>query len=92
MPHAKLTSSSIAIVALFLAGTAHAASTRSGSNLPTFKPASYTTSNSGRSVSSLPTHVGPKDGFRENHGLEEAREHSNEHSAHHRGDDDSPGS
>ena len=79
---AKTTSSSIALAALLLAGSAHAASTRSSGNLPTSQ---------GRSASSLPTHVGPKDGFRHNHGLEEAWEHSNEHSAHHRGDNDSPG-
>jgi len=81
---AKLTSSSIALAALLMAGNAQAAPHRSGGDLP-----QSSSSGHGRSASSLPDHVGPKNGFKDNHGIEEAYEHSDEHSAHHR--HDSPG-
>ncbi|MCW1381964.1 hypothetical protein OLX02_03930 [Novosphingobium sp. KCTC 2891] len=82
----KLLGSSIALATLLAAGSAHAGSIRSRDALPSV---SYAGKQSEKfSDRSLPTHVGPKKGWRDNHGLENAYEHSNEHSAHHRNDSD----
>jgi hypothetical protein len=99
MVHFRILSSSLSALALgafALAAPAHAES-RSGKSLPAVtysKPAPVTVSGKpgkGHGDRDLPTHVGPKKGFPDNRGIKEAFEHSNEHSAHHRDRDDSPG-
>lgn len=101
MPNIKLLCSSIAIAGLLTATAAEAKATRAAGSLPapkagfagvSSKSDSFRSGRRGRDPKSLPTHVGPKKGWKYNRGLENAWEHSNEHSAHHRHDrDDSPG-
>lgn len=81
MPRIKTLALSAALLSLAFAATAEAKSTRSFASIPA--PAA-------KSHRDLPDHVGPKKGFADNHGIREAMEHSNEHSAHHR-NHDSPG-
>lgn len=73
----------IALPALSLAVPAAAKETRSATSLPKVSLVAYGASN-GRPASSLPRDVGPKKGWPVNHGIENAWEHANEHSAHHR--------
>ncbi|MCH7627154.1 MAG: hypothetical protein IH997_00370 [Proteobacteria bacterium] len=85
-----LLSTSIALATLVptlaLATPAHAGVTRSGSSLPNKSQSVKYAENRGRSASDLPDHVGPKKGWPDNHGIDNAWEHANEHSAHHRND------
>ena len=89
MSATKRLSTSIAIatfsITLAIASSANAKETRSASSLP---KASSTTHRDDRGAKGkdLPRHVGPKKGWPDNHGIENAWEHANEHSAHHRND------
>ena len=91
MSKSKLLTTSIAFAtiapALALATPAHAGSTRSGTSLPRANHEALA-ENRGRSAGDLPSHVGPKKGWPDNHGIENAWEHANEHSAHHRNQSD----
>lgn len=81
MPRIKNLALSAALLSVAFASTAEAKSTRSSASVPAVSHQSHR---------DLPSHVGPKKGFADNHGIRQAMEHSNEHSAHHR-DHDSPG-
>lgn len=87
MPGYRILPASIVIAALLTATPASASAAprtepvRSGASLPAKKEGAART---------LPVHVGPKDGFHDNHGFREAWEHASEHSAGHRRGD-SPG-
>ncbi|WP_225205048.1 hypothetical protein [Novosphingobium huizhouense] len=88
----KHRSSSLAftLVAVTLAAApvgAWAKETRSGSSLPAPKPPVPAAAHGG-AAKELPKHVGPKKGWPRNHGIENAWQHANEHSAHHRNDSD----
>lgn len=80
----RIFSSTLVLSTLLLGATAHAESYRSGDRLPA--PSSSVRA---KSADSDGPRRGPKGGFPENHGTEQATEHANEHSAlyHH----DSPG-